>query len=528
LEKKEMNEIKSLLKDLKFGFIKYFPSPPEAILGETTIGQLLAVPSKDSEAGSNPREFQGMKSRTNKKILESFLKNHNRAFWALHSGVSMTITNGRSEDENSSLVLLFDDACLTNGLQTVTIGRILTLIKAYQLYTEHGSIHTKINRNMSDKWQECINASFPADISKQLLSINLEHVNSILSWLHQDKNAKYLQLVNSLSLPDIINTKLSFKAVLLDELADLLRDEDSTEESDLTKLGTKIAEANNETQRVDPGDIFGTGNKQWLNTHLFSALPKNIKIEYRRFEEDRADVNQRVIHVLDLLRAILPTTFIVERKPKTTKIEDVASFVAGYANMREPIYNLFNRIIQTHQTKKHPEIERVVVILRNLMPAMAKTMAIAEVFWNEQRKKLNFERVNEWSPLRKTTLGKQLFEDEDSTLIKKNADTEIRKFLSFSFANLFPIFVFATRSAIEVSEDFSVQYEIEESTISHLVEEIYQHLVIVRLQSTLGSTSNLFRDSSIYRTATLKFNLICRVQKKEYVDYTTKYRVELT
>lgn len=521
-----MTEIKSLLKDSKFGSIKYFPSPPEAILGETTIGQLLAVPAKDSEAGSNPREFQGMKSRTNKKILESFLKNHNRAFWALHSGVSMTVTNGRSEEESSSLVLLFDDACLTNGLQTVTIGRILTLIKAYQLYTERDSIHTKINRTMSDKWQECINASFPAEISKQLVGINLEHVNSVLSWLHQDKNEKYLQLLNSMSLPDIINTKLSFKAVLLDELADLLRDEDSNEESDLTRLGTKIAEANNETQRVDPGDIFGTGNKQWLNTHLFSALPKNIKIEYRRYEEDRADVNQSVIHVLDLLRAILPTTFIVERKPKT-KVEDVASFVAGYANMREPIYNLFNRIIQIHQTKQHPEIERVVVILRNLMPAMAKTMAIAELFWNEQRKKLNYERVNEWTPLRKTTLGKQIFEDEDGTLLKKNADTEIRKFLSFSFANLFPIFVFATRSAIEVSEDLSVQYEIEESTISYLVEEIYQNLAIVRLQSTLGSTSNLFRDSSLYRSAALKFNLICKVQKKEYVDYTTKYRVEL-
>ena len=161
------------------------------------------------------------------------------------------------------------------------------------------------------------------------------------------------------------------------------------------------------------------------------------------------------------------------------------------------------------------------------MPPMAETMAIAEVFWNEQRKKLSFERVNLWNPLRKTTLRKKIFEDEDGTLLKKNADSEIRKFLSFSFANLFPIFVFATRTAIEVSEDFSVQYEIEESTISHLVEEIYQNLCIVRLQSTLGSTSNLFRDSSIYRTAALKFDLICRIQKKEYVDYTTKYRVEL-
>jgi hypothetical protein len=256
-------------------------------------------------------------------------------------------------------------------------------------------------------------------------------------------------------------------------------------------------------------------------------LPKNIKIEYRRYEEDRADANQKVIHVLDLLRAILPTTFIVEPKPKP-KVEDVASFVAGYANMREPIYNLFTKIIQTHQTKKHPEIEQAIIILRNLVPDLTRTMTTAERFWNDQRKKLNFESVNEWTPLRTTTLKKQIFEDEEGSVIKKNADSEIRKFLSFSFANLFPIFVFATRSAIEVAEDLSVRYEVEESTISHLVEEIYQNLAIVRLQSTLGSTSNLFRDSSIYRTAALKFSLICKVQKKEYVDYTTRYRVELT
>ncbi len=523
-----MTEIKNLLKDSKFGYIGYSNAPAEAIFGETTIGQLLAVPSKDSEAGSNPREFQGMKSRTNKKILESLLKNYNKAFWALHSGVSITVTNGRTEKpkSNEHYLLSFDDACLTNGLQTVTIGRILTLLKAYQLYTERDQIHTKINRGMSDRWQECINEYFPADVSKQLISINLEHVNSVLSWLHQDKNAKFLKLANEMTLTDIINTRLSFKVVLLDELANRLRDDDDPIDSDLTKLGTRIAEANNETQRVDPGDLFGTGNRQWLNMHLFSSLPRHIKIEYRRYELDRTNNNQTVIHVLDLLRAILPTTLIVETKPKP-KLEDVASFVAGYANMREPIYNMFTKVIQTHQSKKHPGIDRVIAILRNLMPDLTKTMGIAEKFWSEQRTKLTFERVNRWTPLVETTLKKQIFEDEEGTVVRKNADSEIRKFLSFSFANLFPIFVFATRNAIEVAEDLSVRYEVEEETISTLVEEIYQNLAIVRLQSTLGSTSNLFRDPSIYRTAALKFNLICRIQKKEYVDHTSTYRLQL-
>lgn len=520
-----MSEYKAALKELKFGFIKYSDPAPKEILASTTLGQLLAVPYKDSDAGSNPREFQGMKSTTNKKILQSLLKNHKTTFWALHSGVTITATNGQAENA----VLQYDDACLTNGLQTVTIARILTLVKVYQLYTERQEIHTKINRNMEEKWRECIHASFPADVSKQLLSISLHHVNSILNWLHHSENTRFLKIANEMSLSDILDTKVSFKAVLLDKLADFVGDGNGDGERDLEMLGNRIAEANNETQKVDAGDLFGTGNREWLNKELFSTLSQNIKIEYRRFEEDRAHTNQKVIHVLDLLRAILPTTFIIDPKPAKPKSgDDVASFVAGYANMREPIYNWFTKIIRIHQTKKHPELQRAIVILRHLMPDLTNIMTLTEKFLIEQRKALSFDRVSEWTPLNSTSLSSQIFEDDEGTILKKNADSEIRRFLSFSFANVFPMFVFATRTAITVADDLSVKYKLDESTVSDLVEEIYKNIAIVRLQRTLGSTSNLFRDPSIYRAAAASFRLISKIQRREYVDYTARYRTELT
>src|SRR5688572_28232839 len=228
------------LKELKFGVMKYTESTPEALLATTTIGQLLAVPYKYSEAGSNPREFQGMKSGTNKKILQSFIKNHNTTFWALHSGVSVTVINGRIEEE----MLQFDDACLTNGLQTVTIGRILAMIKTYQMYTKKAEIHTKINANMEEKWCECIHNDFPGDVVEQLGNITVQHVNSVLNWLWLSDNAEYLRLVNEMTLEDILNTKVSVKAVLLNELqefADVVDDE-----PDLETLGNAIAEANND------------------------------------------------------------------------------------------------------------------------------------------------------------------------------------------------------------------------------------------------------------------------------------------
>ena len=290
---------------------------------------------------------------------------------------------------------------------------------------------------MEEKWRKCIKDSFPADVSKQLLDISLHHVNSVLTWLHHADNSQYRGIANKMSLSDILNTKVSFKAVLLDNLADVA-DESEDGERALEMLGDRIAAANNETQKVDAGDLFGTGNRIGEIRNSSDSLPRDIKIEYRRFEEDRAaKSNQRVIHVLDLLRAILPTTFIVDPKPVKPKPgEDLALFVAGYANMREPIYNWFTRIIKSHKSKKHPDVERAIVILRNLMPDMAIMMGKAEKVVIEQRKALSFDRVSEWTLLSATSL--QIFEDDGKTILKKNADSEIRRFLSFSLAIFSP------------------------------------------------------------------------------------------
>jgi hypothetical protein len=513
-----MAEIKDQLKELKFGFIKY-SMPSEAILASTTMSQLLSVPYKSSDAGSNPREFQGMKSTTNKKILQSFLKNHATSFWALHSGVSITVTEGRSVES----VLTFDDACLTNGLQTVTIGRILTLIKAYQLYTDKTEVHTKINRNMEEKWKECIHYSFPPDVTRQLLGISLLHVNSVLTWLQQKGNEEYLTIANRMSLRDILDSKLSVKVVLLDKLAPFARKVDG--EPDLEGLGDKIAEANNETQKVEAGDLFGTGNREWLKNNFPQSIrfeSTTIKIEYRRFSEDRKDPNQKVIHVLDLLRAILPTTLVID-----SDAEDLVSFVADYANRREPIYNWFNKVIKIHQAHQDSEMQHVVRILHNLIPDLIHMMLAAQAYWEEQRRALSYDVVNAWTPLKNTSLSARIFDDPKSARPNERADSEIRTFLNFSFANLFTIFVFATRTAIKVSDDLSVSYRLGETTISQVVKGIYRNLARARLKRTLGSTSNLFRDPEIYRSAVDLFRDISEARNDQYIDFTEKYRVRL-
>jgi len=507
----------SQLKQLKFGILKYSDPTPEALMASTTIGQLLPLPYKESEAGSNPREFQGMKSGTNKKILKSFIKNHHTTFWALHSGVSITVINGRVE----SGLMQFDDACLTNGLQTVTIGRILTLIKAYQNYAKKSEIHTKINANMEKNWRECIQSEFPPDLSEQLSTISLQHVNSVLNWLGAKENKEYLAIVNKMTLQEILDTKVSVKAVLLNELAQSVPKLDR--EPDLERLGNEIAEANNETQKVDPGDLFGTGHQAWLEEQLFDLPLENAVIEYPRFSEDRNGNGRKIIPVLDLLRPILPTTFIVDNH-----VEDFASFVAEYANRREPIYNWFKRLIKIHQSHSRPDLELAVRILRNLNPGLVEMMFKVQGLWDEQRKALSFSTVNNWISLKNTSLREVVFEDHKKTRPNSEADALIRKFLTFSFPNLFTIFIFATRSAISVAEDLTVTYNIDDLTLVQMVRGIHESLARERLRKTLGSTSDLFRDPEIYRNAAALFDMINKAKGQQYDDSVSNYRVRLS
>lgn len=514
------------LKHLRFGALTYVTPESEAVLAMSTIGELLGVPYKDSAAGSNPREFQGMKSTTNQKILKSFISNYRSTFWALHSGFVLSVTKGQVPRDGESKELFFEDACLTNGLQTQTIARILTLIKAYQLECGRQEIHRKINRTESgeQRWREFLDKTVSPEVVGQLASVSLDHINSVLNWLHAEGNAEYLATVNEMTLEDILSTRVSVKVVLLDDLLPPGGEEDERDQK-IEQLGGMIAEANNETQKVKADDLFGTKHQRWLEENLFALVPSPFVVEYRRFAEKGIDSSHEVIHVLNLLRAILPTTLIV---PVGT--DDVASFVASYASSREPVYNWFDRIIEVHKDPDHghnPTIKHTVLILRNLMPHLIDVMYQAQEYWEAQRKELSFKFVNELQPLAKTHLGQEIHLDPEMTKVKPDADQIVKSKLSFAFANLFPMFVFGTRSAIQVDDNFKVTYSISPKTGKAVMKRIYTELIRERLTKITGSTSDLFRNPTRYRAAGLAFKEFSEYDDVSYHDYTEDYRVKL-
>jgi len=51
----------------------------KTILGESIFRDILYLEYRDTEAGSNPREYNGLK-KTNKEILKSLLKDHKNMF----------------------------------------------------------------------------------------------------------------------------------------------------------------------------------------------------------------------------------------------------------------------------------------------------------------------------------------------------------------------------------------------------------------------------------------------------------------
>jgi hypothetical protein len=506
------------MKDIQFGVIKYATPSSEAVMGLTSVGQLMPVPYRYSAAGSNPREFQGMKSGTNRKILESLLQNR-EIFWALHSGVTVTVTAG----DASGGSLEYEDACLTNGLQTITIARILAMIKAYQLESQRSEIHTKINRGMMERWWECMQRTFTPDVADQLEGIKIEHVNSVLNWLTANQHSDVRTKFKEMSLDDLLNTRVSMKVVLLDPLVS--SSEPSGEKAHaLETLGYNIAEANNDTQKVEAGDLFGSQNERWLEEHIFGKIERPYKVEYRRFAEDRSKSDQKIVHVLELLRAILPTTLVID-----SDAEDVASFVAGYANRRDPIYNWFEKkIIHRHANHQSHVLETAIEIIRNLMPDMLEMMSAVQSDWEKQRREVSFNMVSKWVSLKQVppALKAQIFEDAKWLKPSDDADTVLRKYLGFSFANFFTIFVFATRNAIRVGAKNKVDYKLEPSVISEMVQNVYQSLSKERLKSfAIGSTSELFRNPELYSSASTTFELIARLKSLDLAESVSDYRV---
>ena len=91
----------------------YISKDRKTIMGEVPFSEILFLDYRDTEAGSNPREFIGIQ-KTNVNILKSSLAEPTNLFRFLHSGIIVSLLGGTIENNS----IKYDDSCLTNGNQT--------------------------------------------------------------------------------------------------------------------------------------------------------------------------------------------------------------------------------------------------------------------------------------------------------------------------------------------------------------------------------------------------------------------------
>ena len=115
----------STKNELHFSESFFISKDKKTIMGEIPFFEILFLDYRDTEAGSNPREFNGLQ-KSNISIIKSILEDSKNLFRFLHSGIIVSIING-SVDKDT--VVKYDECCLTNGNQTRFIILILFLLK---------------------------------------------------------------------------------------------------------------------------------------------------------------------------------------------------------------------------------------------------------------------------------------------------------------------------------------------------------------------------------------------------------------
>lgn len=185
-----ISELKDISNSKKLTFPEkfYFSTDRKTIMGEIPFKEILFLDYRDTEAGSNPREYIGLK-KTNKVILQSMLA-HDELFRFLHSGIIVSLTDTDISEEKQTIT--YSDCCLTNGNQTRFLILIVTLLKLFSPTQKQSNID-------SNKYNMFIKSTF-GDSTKILAilhRVNFSKISQVVAFLKD--NTKYFNIFNKIN-----------------------------------------------------------------------------------------------------------------------------------------------------------------------------------------------------------------------------------------------------------------------------------------------------------------------------------------
>jgi len=468
-----ISELKQISNSKKLTFPEkfYFSTDRKTIMGEITFKEILFLDYRDTEAGSNPREYNGLK-KTNKVILQSLLS-HAEMFKFLHSGIIISLTDVEISDTKQ--VIKYSDCCLTNGNQTRFIVLIITLLKLFSSNQNLSSINSK-------NYNSFVKNTFgdSPKILAILHRVSFSKISQVVAFLKD--NTKYFNKFRDMELNSFLNLKVRIQVNPINFIIS-----DLEEKLDEYSVGTMIAEANNDTQNVRTDDIFGNKYKMDLETYLFNIFNKinkdKVKIEYRFGEvSDGADK----VHILTLLRPIIATGILTKEKK-----------IFEYTNQRDPIYKTFEKLLRNKE-----KADKTIKVISQLIPSLytiRKTYVAPEL--DLQKKNFQREYIGKATAgeLSETIVAKQISSIKDEKEIEKI----IKPHINYNIEHIFPVLIYRVRKLFNKSGtpekiDFIVSEDKLPDFFRALIEAIYKKYIQTKLGGLRSSLTTFARSKEFY------------------------------
>lgn len=500
-----VNEIKRISnsKQLTFPEKFYCSKDRKTIMGEIPFREILFLDYRDTEAGSNPREYIGLK-KTNKVILQSLLS-HAEMFKFLHSGIIISLTDVEISDTAS--LIKYGDCCLTNGNQTRFLLLIITLLKL-MLYTQN---LPNINSNNYNDFIKNAFGDSPR-IFDILQRISFSKISQIINFLNE--NTKYSTEFHKIDLSSFLNLSVR---VQINPINFILSDLE--EKLDEYSVGTLIAEANNDTQNVKVDDIFGNKYKKDLEKYLFNTFIKDnkdkISIEYR-FREISDKVDK--VHILTLLRPIIATGILTKEKK-----------IFEYTNKRDPIYKTFEKLLR-NKDKANKTIETISQLIP-LLYDIRKTYVEPEL----DLQKKNFIREYIEKAIA-DELGDTIVANKIS-FVKGEGEVEVEKILkpyvNYNIEHVFPVLVYRIRKLFNTSQTSGrITFNVPENKMPDffrtLIEVIYKNYIDAKFRGLPSSLTTFARSRDFYKAGEEAYIVLKNTYSLKESDFIekNKYPIE--
>lgn len=496
-ELKQISNSKILTFPEKF----YFSTDRKTIMGEIPFKEILFLDYRDTEAGSNPREYYGLK-KSNKVILQSILA-HDELFRFLHSGIIVSLTD--TDISEGKQTITYSDCCLTNGNQTRFLILIVTLLKLFS----SGQNLSNIDNKKYDNFIKSIFGDSPK-ILAILHRVSFSKISQVVAFLKD--NTKYFNKFRDMELNSLLNLKVRIQVNPINFIIS-----DLEEKLDEYSVGTMIAEANNDTQNVKTDDIFGNKYKNDLETYLFNIFNKinkdKVKIEYRFGEvSDGADK----VHILTLFRPIISTGILTKEKR-----------IFEYTNQRGPIYKTFEKLLRNKE--KADKTIKVISQLIPLLYTIRKTYVEPEL--DLQKKNFQREYIGKATAgeLSETIVANQISSAKD----EKEREKIIKPYINYNIEHIFPVLIYRVRKLFNKSVtpekiDFIVPEENQPDFFRALIEAIYKKYIETKFGGLRSSLTTFARSKDFYEAGGETYIALkntCHLKESDFIE-KNKYLIE--